>query len=291
MKYPVHIIHEEASMDILSDFLEKLDININGFGHQRGSSSDFRISTDFEIIYCTGGRCEIYIEETRYMGEQGDLFFIPPYTKNRIHTVADCPSQNFWVHFDIHALYFTERFATALMGKTGVHHLHLGDLPWAITLYEIMEQETMQEKLGFQQARLALFHLVLIELVRARVAAMQCEFSMEVIADRQNQIIVQADAYIRAQLQHKIAVADIAKSLAISEPYLFKIFSDVLHLSPTVYVNLLRAKAAKVAIQTTDLSFQEIAENLGFQSYYYFSCFFKKRYGMSPKEFKERMRT
>jgi AraC-like DNA-binding protein len=55
----------------------------------------------------------------------------------------------------------------------------------------------------------------------------------------------------------------------------------------TEYINDKKLKLAKAKIQKTSKTFTEIAEELNFESIHYFTRFFKKMTGLSPKEFRK----
>ena len=52
-------------------------------------------------------------------------------------------------------------------------------------------------------------------------------------------------------------------------------------------VNTKRIEKAKIYLTETDFKVYEVADILGFENVTYFSRFFKKHTGMSPKEYKE----
>ncbi|MBQ7236542.1 MAG: helix-turn-helix transcriptional regulator, partial [Clostridia bacterium] len=54
------------------------------------------------------------------------------------------------------------------------------------------------------------------------------------------------------------------------------------------YVGDKKLEAAKRKITQTDKTLTEIAEELNFESIHYFTRFFKKHLGISPKEYRNR---
>ena len=51
-----------------------------------------------------------------------------------------------------------------------------------------------------------------------------------------------------------------------------------------------RMERAKILLLSTDMKNYEIAESLGFEDANYFSTSFKKKYGISPNQYKEKVR-
>jgi AraC-like DNA-binding protein len=58
-------------------------------------------------------------------------------------------------------------------------------------------------------------------------------------------------------------------------------------ISPRQYFLQLKVMRARELLITTDQSIKEISYQLGFDSIYYFSRFFKQKTGMSPSEFRK----
>ena len=58
-------------------------------------------------------------------------------------------------------------------------------------------------------------------------------------------------------------------------------------MSTTEFVNKVKIDVAKQKISETELTFAEIAWQLGFQTPSYFSKIFKKFTGVTPNEFKK----
>lgn len=73
---------------------------------------------------------------------------------------------------------------------------------------------------------------------------------------------------------------------SISYSYFRRLFSEVYRISPAQYLDHLKCAEAKKLLHMGQLNIKQIAAELGFQNAYYFSSFFKKHEGVSPKFFK-----
>lgn len=53
------------------------------------------------------------------------------------------------------------------------------------------------------------------------------------------------------------------------------------------YLNEVRLERAKELLDNSELKLKEIIDEVGFGSYPYFFSLFKKKYGMTPKEYQK----
>ena len=89
---------------------------------------------------------------------------------------------------------------------------------------------------------------------------------------------------IHEHYKEKLALSDIADYLKISSGYLSSTFSRYMSRTVSDYIAEVKIEHAKELIGSGQYLFYEIADQLGFESAYYFSKVFKKVMGMSPKD-------
>lgn len=288
MKYIVHTEckNQIKAEDEIYNFFEGTKFLINGVNYQNKTgailSCKNRINTDFEMIYVVGGENRIEIDDQVYYGSVGDLFLIPPFTKHSIESNLENPHENYWIHFDLNPFYMVDNFLFAIAGGPHEFCINVGKKHQLITLFERIIEETTFMKPGYKLISLNLFMNFITQIFRANIEKMNSDNHLKYASKREKEIMEKASNYINSNLDKFITVRDIANELNISESFIYKIFSKCINLSPMNYMQLLRAKKAKLLIETTDNSMNEISDLLGFSSVYYFSNFFKKIYGQSP---------
>jgi AraC-like DNA-binding protein len=69
--------------------------------------------------------------------------------------------------------------------------------------------------------------------------------------------------------------------------YFNKIFADYMHCTPIAYFLDQKFNWTAQLLKTTSLSIKEIAYKAGFDDPFYFSAQFKKRFGVSPKYYRQ----
>lgn len=91
--------------------------------------------------------------------------------------------------------------------------------------------------------------------------------------------------FIEKNIEKKLTVTDVARSIPISPSYLSSIFRKKIDMTVIDYINSFRLEKSKELIKNSSLNFTQISENLGYNSVHYFSRQFKLKYGISPSEF------
>lgn len=84
-----------------------------------------------------------------------------------------------------------------------------------------------------------------------------------------------------------LTLSSAADDLFISKSYLSKIIKEQTSFSFTEYINKLRLDLAKHYLVNTNLTIQEISEEVGFNSQHYFSRSFKKEFDISPLHYRQ----
>lgn len=86
------------------------------------------------------------------------------------------------------------------------------------------------------------------------------------------------------------SVADMAAAMRMGEMAFAKRFASTMGESPRAWFNRHRARMAVEALLKGDKKMRAVAEDLGFCDEYYFSRFFKRHFGLSPKDWLRRMK-
>ncbi len=96
-------------------------------------------------------------------------------------------------------------------------------------------------------------------------------------------------SFIRRHYSEPITLGDIAGAANISQSEAARCFKKNLDVTPFNYLILYRLEAAKVMLQSSEMSITEIAMQCGFDSVSYFDRVFRKYYWLTPKEFRGNM--
>lgn len=103
--------------------------------------------------------------------------------------------------------------------------------------------------------------------------------------------VKQAKEYIDINFSnHNISLESVATSIGIGASYLSKLMHEQLGMSFVDYLTDVRLKKAAFLIENSprDMMIYELADKVGYSSQHYFSRVFKKYYGISPIQYKEK---
>lgn len=102
-----------------------------------------------------------------------------------------------------------------------------------------------------------------------------------------NEIINQAVDYIKSNYcSYDISVGEVAEKAGFSLDYFNRIFLSYTGFTVMGYINYQRLKTAARRLRQTDWTVLEIALNVGFSSHEGFIKAFKKRYGITPSDYR-----
>lgn len=120
-------------------------------------------------------------------------------------------------------------------------------------------------------------------------ADMKNEMQETLSLDSKQKLIKESLEYIDKHYREQMSVSDISRALGTSTSYLSRIFKESTGETIIRTINNKRIEKAKKYLEETDYKVYEIADILGFENVTYFSRFFKKHTGLSPKDYKEEM--
>lgn len=96
--------------------------------------------------------------------------------------------------------------------------------------------------------------------------------------------------YVMEQSCRPLQAKEVASALGISQSHLARIFSQHLHMGFNDYVNQLRVQTAEDLLRSTDRPITAIMSEVGFESQSTFNRAFLKVHGVSPREYRQRVR-
>jgi AraC-like DNA-binding protein len=239
------------------------------FNWERG-----RILSEFQVIYVTRGEGTL---ETKSAGTRtvraGQAFLLFP---GEWHRYRPAPQEG----WDEHWLGFAGACAERLLERGLISACRpvfnaglASDLMAAFTrTINLVKQESP----GFQQSLAA----VVLEILGRIHAA---ERTTEVGADELRKAVMETKLYLAERLDESINLPALAGHFAVSYNTLRRAFKLHTGFSPHQYQLELRISKAKQLLAGTSLTIKEIADQLGFESPYYFSRLFKRRIGLSPE--------
>ena len=91
--------------------------------------------------------------------------------------------------------------------------------------------------------------------------------------------------YIAAHLDNNITMTDLAKESQYSPWYSYRLFVDLLHMTPSVYIRRLRLSKSALRLRDEKIKVIDIAFDTGFDSVDGYQRSFYKEFGCNPHEY------
>lgn len=92
---------------------------------------------------------------------------------------------------------------------------------------------------------------------------------------------------IKQNIDHAWSVSELAELVHVSPSHLYKVTLKYMNCSPLDYVRSVKMEWGREIVVHSDLSFQQIATQLGYDNAYSFSKAFKNVYGKCPSYFRK----
>ncbi len=232
------------------------------FAGAPGFREESHVHEDWELLYCTGGEGRVAFADVELVLHAGDLIAIPPETphtplKSGVHEGICLRIANVTLTF---------RYPMVLRDDENQSILHLmQDASWLL-----------RSDAEYRASLLPAYGHLIAQHISSRRAASPRNQLVEEIA----QNIVQNYANPNYELDALL------KSAPYCYDYLCRLFRQELHTTPNKYLTDLRLQSAADLLRGgTGRSITEIARMCGYNDPLYFSRMFKKRYGVSPREY------
>lgn len=94
--------------------------------------------------------------------------------------------------------------------------------------------------------------------------------------------------FIENKYMEKITIEDMANLVSLSQSHFMKFFKNTMGMPFVEYLNHYRLTMASRLLISSDSTILDIASEAGFDNLSYFNRLFKKRFKMTPKEFRKR---
>lgn len=272
----------KANPDPLSVYLSSLRFDIAYMTHwpqQDHKQLNDIVSTHIKVVLQAGGTADLTSQNACFHLEAGSVLFIPPYTVYSAHTHENVDSYELF--FNIHPILREQEF----LGKMNLTQItHFPNLLPAQVLQSIRDcYDAVQEKSPGSYAQLqSLLMSLLVRFVRMQNA----EGAVPSASLKEQAVIEQLFAYLQEHMAEPVRVDQICEALKVSQSYLYRCSRHIMNCSTAQLITRQKMRHAKTLLKDPSLSIAEVADALGYDSFY-FSNQFKKHFHQSPTEYRK----
>nr|BBH87400.1 hypothetical protein KTC_21510 [Thermosporothrix sp. COM3] len=241
-----------------------------------GGSLGPRLQRNLQLVLLHTGEMTIAIDGKEQHVPAKSVCVLFPQHEERFSFAKQSPTYHSWLHL------FAPEIPDTLLAR-------LNRLPWPLPLSPAM-MGLLHEALSIQKAPFPTAH----EMLKALGLHMlwryigEGEQLLTGISPRGNAVVEQAQHFIHAHVAEPLTLDQIASAVALSQPYLIRLFRTCLQTTPMRYVWQVRIARGIELLEQTGLPVGIIAERCGFQSRYHFARCIRQTTGYSPLEVRRR---
>ncbi|MWC30819.1 helix-turn-helix transcriptional regulator [Paenibacillus sp. MMS18-CY102] len=229
---------------------------------------------DYQLHQVLQGKGELTIAGERHIVGPGEAFFLYPRIEHAYVPLTE-PWEVAWVSFNGRESGQMLQYAGVV--ESGPVRMREGSL---LPPLEQMITLGMDDVLEASNERAKLLFALLLDLKQVLLAPA----SQAQERERLKPIL----QHIEAHLHRPLALNELAGVANVSPQYVCRLFQQVLHVRPTVYMNQQRINRGKhLMVNEPAKKMYEIARMVGFDNVSYFCAVFRRQTGMSPDAFKK----
>lgn len=247
------------------------------FGHYRraaGHHMHREHHNDDLLIHCTEGEAYLSVEDEPCVVRAGDLVLIPAGAAHRYTAVPENPWTIHWVHY---AGPLAENFREHMGFTDDIRIQHIGRQPRLLVDFNGL---LSVRQTGFRTP--GLVHVA--NRLRQLLAAVPLSVGEASHAQQPDLDVIHN--FMREHLDERISLGQLADLTGLSPAHFATRYRALTGVSPIQHFLHLKVEQACQMLDTTDHSFTQISNMLGYDDNYYFSRLFKKVMGQSPTDYR-----
>ena len=252
-----------------------------------------------EILYCTDGKFDVWLNDDYYHFEKGDLVVINSEEVHSIDSVSDGVNSMTVLRFSPEIIYNSSQslfemkyilpflinnnppqkvFKCSELGVTGIPELIRNS-------YDEYKKKAYGHELAIRANICNIFVWILRYWNKSGFENSTTDLKNPELLPR----FQEALQYMAEHFDEDLTAEAMAKKCNLSYSYFSRCFKKLINQSFSDYLNHLRVSEAVKLLMSTELNVTEIALQVGFSTSSYFIQQFKKFKGISPKQFKKQL--
>ncbi|GAA4307161.1 AraC family transcriptional regulator [Mucilaginibacter gynuensis] len=230
------------------------------------------------FFYCLQGKGHYILDDKRYEVVANQYVFIPATDKYiRYWADSDDPWTIYWVHFSGDNMNGFNSFLNLDAHKGPV------SIPFNNKAIDIWHNIFQCLEMGYSIENLCNANFCLYNFIATFLFP---ESHITVAKDESTDVITLTIVHMRANLDKKLTVEDMAKQHNLSSSYFSILFRKSTGMPPIDYFIHLKMQKACQLLYSDETKIKNVAMELGYDDPYYFSRIFKKFMGTSPEQYR-----
>ena len=246
---------------------------------------------EFEITLVQKGSCTYQVDLKPYQIAEGDVLLLPP---EMLHGTGECPDAEFITDSFVFRLDMLEsqlpdsctaQFLAPLASGTVRFPVYLPASDPAAPLirnsFETVKNTFLEKPFGYElEIKAQLLHMFF--LLYRNVPYRKNNPAHTEITDKLKLVL----QFIQEHYQNPVTIQELAELCHFSEYHFMRFFKRHMNMTCIEYLNQYRLEMASRQLAGTELPITSIALESGFNNISYFNRVFKKKFGITPKEYR-----
>lgn len=257
------------------NFLSLYSIAYDDFRTKTGAKF-IQIKENHTFHYVRNGKGTLAIKNKTYSLNGGDFFYIPPDVPVRYYPDKHDPWRYYVFHIDDD---FGGEFAS-LMGFTDSNYVYTSKFPH--------QTEALFDNIfSVDSPPAEIYHLLSSCLIQI-LAMSRIKDTPEDETPRHSDIVEKTKRIIELNYKNPdFTINTIAEMLYITHSYISRLFKAKIGMTPIAYLTDTRLAHAAELIREKKLSARQLSEAVGFSDELYFMKCFKKKFGVTVREYRK----
>lgn len=235
------------------------------------------IKRDYYLLhYITKGAGTYVVDQISYPLKEGMFFLIVPEKNHRYFADPKQPYEYYWIGFHglealkmIQEAYLENQYVFTIQNQSGV-----------LDLFEEIRRKDKNDAAS-KYFLLSAFYKLWGYIVEDRKVNINFKDSSN------KEFIGNVMKYIQLHYGEDINVTKLSKMFNINRSHLYRIFNARMQISLEQYIINTRLANSLILLKNRNLSFKEVALQVGFKDYSNFLKAFKKKYQITPKQYRK----
>ena len=248
---------------------------------------------DFELFYVEEGSVQLQINEKNITLREHEGVFINSQVVHRFESIRSQPCRIVGLHFSSRYvnganMRLYKQYMEGIVNSAAFDCVLLSGKQGAPILRRLQTiiSDFMENKEGsdlFARSRFAEAWFYLWKLCEKDTAGGDHR-----IPARRSRTMVMLQ-YMDRHISDRIRLADLARAASVSVPEVIRCFQETFQTSPMQYLYSFRMKDASRRLRETSSTIQEIARQVGYSSPSYFTRDFRREFGVTPSQYRQRI--
>lgn len=276
-------------MKIDSSFIQQIESSLRIEYHNGAISCLSQYVNEWCVMPCavisqvSDGQVTCHLDEGRSLElEPGDAICIAPGIRHRFENTWPGINVFRWTHINFFIFSYVDltTFFVSPFVLKGAAALEVGDISGELSHLRSENSLEIEQMVRRQSLCYRLLELYLSGSTLAQEGRQLLPY-----LERLSPVLL----YINENLMKPLTREELAATLHLSPSHFYALFKEGLGVSPTEYVHSLRLRHAQRLLLNTNLYMSEVGARSGYPDEYHFSRVFKKRFGLSPLQYRKSM--